>query len=49
MIFKPKWLRKVIGLKNKKMLNNVSFNFHINVIAEKLNTYAKFEKKKQQK
>ena len=37
-------LRKVMGLKNKKMQNDVSFHFYINVIPEKSTTYAKFEK-----
>ena len=31
-------------MKNKKMQNDVSFHFYINVIAKKSTTYAKFEK-----
>ena len=31
-------------MKNKKMQNDVSFHFYIDVIPEKSTTYAKFEK-----
>ena len=37
-------LRKVNRVKNKKLQNDVSFHFYINVIPEKSTTYAKFEK-----
>ena len=33
-------LRKVIEVKNKKLQNNVSFQFYFNVTAEKSTTYA---------
>ena len=37
-------LRKVNRVKNKKLQNDVSFHFYINVIPEKSTAYAKFEK-----
>ena len=37
-------LRKIIGVKNKKLQNSVSFLFYIHVTREKSTTYAKFEK-----
>ena len=37
-------LRKVNRVKNKKLQNDVSFHFYIDVIPEKSTTYAKFEK-----
>ena len=40
----PAGLRKMTEMKNKKMQNDVSFHFYINVIAKKSTTYAKFEK-----
>ena len=40
-------LRKIIGVKNKKLQNSVSFIFYIHVTREKSTTYAKFGKKQQ--
>ena len=38
-------LRKIIGVKNKKLQNSVSFPFYIHITREKSTTYAKFGKK----
>ena len=38
-------LRTIIGVKNKKLQNSVSFLFYIHVICEKATTYVKFVKK----
>ena len=37
-------VKKIIGSKNKKMQNNVRFNFYIDFIAKKSTAYAKFGK-----
>ena len=37
-------LSKIIGPKNKKLQNSVSFDFYIHVKCEKSTTYAKFGK-----
>ena len=38
-------LSKIIGPKNKKLQNNVSFLFYIHVVCKKSTAYAKFLKK----
>ena len=37
-------LRKIIGMKNKKLQNSVSFLLNLHVTREKSTTYAKFAK-----